>query len=51
MSHREGAPLKAFAAVAEVLNDSIYQVELSEDFKLFRIAALNTGIPCSFVKS
>jgi predicted RNA-binding protein len=38
-SLENGESLKAFTAVARILNENIYQVELSEDFKPFRIDA------------
>lgn len=34
-----GEPLKAFTAIATISNEKIYQVELSKDFKPFRMNA------------
>jgi predicted RNA-binding protein len=34
-----GEPLKAFTAVAKITDEKIYQVELSDDFKPFRMNA------------
>jgi Protein of unknown function DUF55. len=38
-SFENGEPLKAFTAVAEIIDEKIYQVELSDDFKPYRINA------------
>jgi predicted RNA-binding protein len=39
-SLKNGEPLKAFTAIATVLDDEIYQVEISSDFKPFRRKAV-----------
>ncbi len=38
-SFKNGEPLKAFTAVAKIIDDKIYQAELSDDFKPYRISA------------
>jgi len=38
-SYENGEPLKAFTAVAEITGEQIYQAEISEDFKPYRINA------------
>jgi predicted RNA-binding protein len=35
-SYENGESLKAFTAIAEIIDEKIYQVELSDDFKPFR---------------
>ncbi|MCZ7356502.1 MAG: EVE domain-containing protein [Candidatus Methanoperedens sp.] len=38
-SLENGEPLKSFTAIASIIDDKIYQVELSDDFKPYRINA------------
>jgi predicted RNA-binding protein len=38
-SFENGEPLKAFTAVAKITDEKIYQVELSDDFKPYRMNA------------